>query len=490
MTRTAVRRGLSAIRGGRLPAAGGPWPVAGCQLPAAARPLLVVLALWVAGISAEPSASIYAIQGARIVPGSGSPIDNGTIVFRDGVIVEVGPKASVPPGALVIAGKGLTVYPGLIDMGSAAGLSVPPAPRAESPQTTEEVERAKLDALLRAHVRAADHVDPGAHMLARMAAAGITSVLATPAGDAIRGHSAFTHTVLPADDPQVGALADERRPALVLKPFVALHVNFPERPSGGNAYPQSLMGAISFVRQHFLDAQHYQQALQQVERAKRTALTPSYRAAYEAMGPALAAQLPVAFQAETSREILRALAMAQQFKLDPIVTRAREADQVVGDLKAANARVLYSLNYPTRPSALAPDADEPLRVLRSRANAPKAPAALDKAGVLFAFESDGLSDPRDFLKNAAKAVQNGLSREAALKALTLNAATIAGLADRVGTLDAGKLANILVTEGDLFGDKTTIKHVFVAGHPARLDVPAEPPRPPGQPGGARASGLR
>jgi imidazolonepropionase-like amidohydrolase len=126
------------------------------------------------------SGYVFAIQGARIVPVSGPPIDSGTIVLRDGIIAAVGSSVAVPPGAHVIAGKGLTVYPGLIDMGSATGLDLPAVPRADNPQTTEDVERVKADYLLRAELRAADYVSPASQALARAAAAGITSVLATP----------------------------------------------------------------------------------------------------------------------------------------------------------------------------------------------------------------------------------------------------------------------------------------------------------------------
>jgi imidazolonepropionase-like amidohydrolase len=456
----------------------------------ALRPICVICAICgpgligvigVPAVTAQQSAAYtYAITGARIVPVSSAVIENGAIVFRDGVITAVGASVEVPPGAHVIAGKGFTVYPGLIDMGSAAGLDLPAPARVENAQTTEEVERAKMDNLLRAHVRAADYVNPAATALASMAAAGITSMLATPAGNAIRGQSALMNTALPADDPQIGGLADERRGAIVLRTPVALHVSFPERPAGGDSYPNSLMGVIAFARQQFSDAQHYQAALQYAERSKRPILTPYYKAAYEAMQPALGARIPVAFQAESAREILRALDLARSFKLDPIITSAREADQVTADLEAAKARVIVSLNYPTRPESLAPDADEPVRTLRARANAPQTPAALQKAGLRFAFESSGLSEPKDFVKNAAKAVQAGLSREAALRALTIDAATIAGAADRVGSLETGKIANLVVVDGDLFGEKTTIKHVFVAGRSVNLDV-AAPSSTPARP---------
>jgi imidazolonepropionase-like amidohydrolase len=164
--------------------------------------------------------------------------------------------------------------------------------------------------------------------------------------------------------------------------------------------------------------------------------------------------------------------MAKEFKLDPIVTGGREADQVIADLKAANARVIYDLNYPVRPRTLPPDADEPLGTLRTRANAPKTPGALDKAGIVFAFQSAGLRDEKDFLRNAARAVKDGLPADAALRALTLNAARIAGAADRLGSLEKGKMANIIVTDGDLFEERTRIRHVFVDGRLVKLEESA------------------
>jgi imidazolonepropionase-like amidohydrolase len=399
----------------------------------------------------------YAITGARVVPVSSAPLDNATIVFSGGSITAVGTDVTVPAGTITIAGKGLTVYPGLIDMGSSAGLEAPAIPRAENPQTTEDVERVKRDTLLRAHLRAADHMNPAAAALARAAEAGITAVLATPGSDGIRGQSALVLTGIGTDVPQIGALADDRRGAVVVKTPVALHVGVADRPAGGEAYPNSLMGIIAFNRQAFLDAQWYQQARNR-----------PHSAALEAMQPALAGRLPVAFRASTTREVLRALDMARMFKLDPIITAARQVEDVTADLKAANARVIYSLDFPTRRPSLAPDADEALSVLRERANAPKGPAVLDQAGVLFAFESNGLSDPKDFLKNAQKTVASGLSKDAAIKALTLNAATLAGAADRLGSLERGKIANLIVTEGDLFEEKAAIKHVFVNGRPVTL----------------------
>jgi len=180
----------------------------------------------------------------------------------------------------------------------------------------------------------------------------------------------------------------------------------------------------------------------------------------------------VAFEANLDREIRRALAMAREFGLDPIVDGALQAGDVAAELKQAGARVVFSVNYPTRSRALAPDADEPIRELRRRASAPKVPAALRAAGVPFAFGSAGLPDPKDFVKNAATAVKAGLSADAAVRALTIDAAAIAGVADRLGSIEKGKFANIIVTEGDLFSEKMIIKHVFVDGRPVKIDAEA------------------
>lgn len=399
----------------------------------------------------------YAITGARVVPVSSAPMDNTTVVIEDGIITAVGAGVSAPPGAQLVDGTGLTVYPGLIDLGSTAGLNVPAVPGADNPQTTEDVERVKRDTLLRPHIEAADHVSPTAPALARAAAAGITAVLATPGGDGLRGQSALILAGLPPDVPQISALADDRRGPLVVRTPVALHVGVANRPAGGSAYPNSLMGIIAFNRQAFLDAQHYQASGGR-----------PYSAALNSMAAALARTMPVAFRASTDREIRRALDMAAEFSLDPIITGAVEVDEVAPALATAGARVIYSLNFPTRPVSLAPDADEPLRTLRGRAHAPVGPQALARAGVTFGFESGGLDDPKTFLENASKVAAGGLSPDAVLKALTLDAATIAGAADRLGSIETGKIANLVITEGDLFGEKRTIRHVFVGGRPARI----------------------
>jgi imidazolonepropionase-like amidohydrolase len=417
---------------------------------------------------------IYAIRGARLVTAAGAPIATGTIVLRNGLIDAIGANVQVPPDATVIEGAGMTVYPGLIDMGNAAGLDAAPPAQPAAFRTLEEGERWKRTVILRPELEAAKVLRPDAPELLRLAPTGVTSVLATPATGLFKGQSSLVNVSSPVDEPQIGAIADPRRGLQIVRTPVALHVALGGGGGGrGGGYPVSLLGTIAFVRQSFLDAQHQQLEKQRYERAKGGVPRPIYDPSLDAIQPALARTLPVAFDADLSREILRALNMAKEFNLDPVITGAREADQVIADLKARNARVIYNLDFPTRSRALPPDADEPIRELRARAQASKTPAALDKGGLLFAFSSGNIQQPRDFLRNAARAVKDGLPADAAIRALTINAARIAGAGDRLGSLEKGKIANVIVTDGDLFEDRTRIVHVFVDGRKVDAEPPAQ-----------------
>jgi imidazolonepropionase-like amidohydrolase len=416
---------------------------------------------------------VYAIKGARLMTAAGPPIASGTIVLRNGLIEAVGADVKVPADAIAIEGAGLTAYPGLIDMGHQAGLDV--GSNQSQPtnlRTTEEAERWKRGLIFRPELEAASHLKETPE-LARLAASGVTTVLATPPGVVFKGRSALVNVATPPDEPQIGGVGDYRQGVQVVRAPVALHVEF---PSGvrGDAYPVSLLGVIAFVRQSFLDAQHHQATKQPGMPAARS--VGSYDPSLDALQPALDGKLPVAFEADLSREILRALNMAREFKLDAVITGGREADQVAAELKARQARVIYSLNYPVRSRALPPDADEPISDMRARARAPRVPAALAKAGIVFAFSSDGLREPNEFVQNAARAVKDGLSPDAALRALTIEAAKIAGVSDRLGSLEAGKMANVVVTSGDLFEEKTRVTHVFVDGRMVTIEDGQTPRR--------------
>ena len=141
-------------------------------------------------------------------------------------------------------------------------------------------------------------------------------------------------------------------------------------------------------------------------------------------------------------------------------------------LKQANVPMLVSVKWPERNRDADPEDVDSFRALEMRDKAPGAPAALAKAGVKFALYSDGTAAPRDVIRSVRKAIDAGLPADAAVRAMTLSPAEIYGVSDRMGSLEKGKIANLLVTKGDLFADKTEVKYVFVDG--AKFE-PAEPP---------------
>ena len=197
---------------------------------------------------------VYAIKGARLMTAAGPPIASGTIVIRHGQIEAIGAGVQAPADAIAIDGAGLTVYPGLIDMGHAAGLDVGSTqPQPPNLRTTEEAERWKRSLIFRPELEAASHLKETPE-LARLASSGITAVLATPPGVVFKGRSALVNVTAPPDEPQIGGVGDYRQGVQVVRAPVALHVEFPGSVRG-DAYPVSLLGVIAFVRQSFLDAQ-------------------------------------------------------------------------------------------------------------------------------------------------------------------------------------------------------------------------------------------
>ena len=456
-----------------------------------------------------PAAPVYAIQNAKIVS-AGTTIEKGTLVMRNGLIDEVGASVSVPADAVVVDGTNMTVYPGLIDMTNVTAVEQRPAsaaPAAEGaaePQTQgggrgrgaaatprwAEADRAKREALLNPDFDAASHVRHEGVEMQRLAAAGITTVLAVPSSGLFRGQSALVNVVAPPDQDDVSRVAGYRRGTVVIAAPVAEHVTFAVGRNGGPGYPAALLGDIAFVRQAFYDARWQKDARVWADKHKDRP-RPEFEPALDSLAPALERKMPVSFDAGELREILRALAMAKEFNLEPIITGGIEADAAAADLKAANARVILTLASANpaqggrgASTGQGRGGDVPIRVTRMQQNAPKVPAALEKAGILYAFSSEGLQNPADFLRDVARSVhQGGLTEDQALRALTVNAAKIAGADARVGTLAKGKIANVIVVEGDLFGDQAHIRRVFVDGRPVNIDVPSAAPANGGRRGG-------
>lgn len=410
----------------------------------------------------------YAITNARIVTVSGPVIERGTVVIRDGLIAAVGANATVPADARVIDGNGLTVYPGLIDANTSLGIPEP----SPSPSPSPGQGGGFLAALLRPaaasttstnstqpvglqpEVLAEDLIKPGGDPIEAERSAGITTALTVPRTGIWIGQSALIN--LAGDTPQ----------QMIVRSPVAMHVGFTPLRGG---YPGSLMGVFATLRQMFLDAQRYREAQRIYEQSPRGIRRPSQDRSLEALLPVIDGRIPVVMYADREREVQRALDLADEFKLKAIIAGGTESWKLADRLQKGNVPVLLSLNFPKRTTAAMAEADpETLRVLRERVEAPKTAGKLALAKVRFAFQSGGMSPISDFVANAAKAIDNGLSKDDALRAFTIRSAEIFGVADRLGSIETGKIANLTVMRGDLFDRNSRVAHVFIDGRPVDL----------------------
>jgi imidazolonepropionase-like amidohydrolase len=407
----------------------------------------------------------YAIRNARIVTGTGAVIERGTLVMHKGVITAVGATVAVPAAAWEIDGAGLTVYPGLIDPLStvtlASDLRLPRAARAgqgpgggggaaQQGAAQGEYSRGPADRPGTFTWRsAADEPNAGDSAVAQWRRAGWTSVVAVPERGWFPGQAAVLN------------LAGDRARDLVVATPVAQRVNLQSGP-GFPGYPNSLMGAIAYVKQVFFDADHYDRAWTAYEAAPAGKERPSYDRTLEPLRGVLNGRTPVLYPGVHDKEIRRALDIAGETRTAPVVYGAHEGYRTAALLAERRTPVLVNVNWPEPPRDADPDAEPPLSTLRLREHAPTTPAAFERAGVRFAFYAGG-ADPQKTLTNIRKAIALGLSPDAALRALTRTPAEIFGVADRLGTLETGKIANVLVTDGPLFADSTKVKMVFVDG---------------------------
>ncbi|MEP6912100.1 MAG: amidohydrolase family protein [bacterium] len=437
------------------------------RLLAASFVLLLVLASSIIFAEAQRSGTdTYAITNARIVTVSGPVIERGTVVIRDGLIAAVGANATVPADARVIDGNGLTIYPGLIDASTSLGIPEPsplPSPSPGQgggflaallrPAATPSTNSTQPPGL-QPETLAEDLIKPGGDPIEAERSAGITTALTVPRTGIWIGQSALIN------------LAGDTAQQMILRSPVAMHVGF--TPLRGS-YPGSLMGVFATLRQMLLDAQRYREAQRIYEQSPRGLRRPSQDRSLEALLPVIDGRIPVVMYADREREVQRALDLADEFKLKVIIAGGTESWKLADRLQKANVPVLLSLNFPRRTTAAMPEADpEPLRVIRDRVEAPKTAGKLAHAKVRFAFQSGGLSPISDFVANAAKTTENGLSKDDALRAFTIGSAEIFGVADRLGSIETGKIANLTVMRGDLFDRNSRVTHVFIDGRPVDL----------------------
>jgi imidazolonepropionase-like amidohydrolase len=405
-------------------------------------------------INAQSRTDIFAITNAQIVTVSGATIPAGTIVIRDGLIesvtTDIGTDLKIPADARVIDGTGLTVYPGLFDAYSSLGIPARAASQPGQAQTSQPQSNSNYPDGLRPEDNVVALLKAGDAQFEANRNAGFTTALTVGRDGMFNGQSAVIN------------LAGDSVSAMIIRAAFAEHITF--RPISGGVFPTSLMGSYSAFRQMLLDAQRLREWKKLYETNQRGTKRPPQDASLEALIPVINGEMPVVFNANSENELVRAIDMISEFKLKGLIAGGQEAWKVADRLKKQNIPVLLSLNFPKRTAAGSSEADaDSLELLRLRAETPKGAARLQAAGVKFAFQSGGMTSIGDFLTNAAKTIENGLDKNAAIRAMTLSAAEILGVDNRLGSIETGKIANLVVVRGDIFAKDKTITHVFVDG---------------------------
>ena len=428
---------------------------------------------------AQPVAPI-AIRNARIVPVSGAPIDGGTIVLVNGLLKSVGTKVEVPAEAVVIDGTGLTVYPGLIDAFTDLGMAQATTPQTAptqggpgAPRPASRIRGPEDRPGSTPWLQAADEFRADDRRIETWRNGGVTTVVTAPRGGIFPGQAAVIN------------LSGERREDVIVRSAVAVPLVMVP-PAGGGTFPGSTMGLVAYVRQVFLDTRYTAEQVKRYDQDPRGKARPDTDRTVQALQRALLAREPFLLPASNEVQIDRMLALGREFDVPAVIYGAHQGYAAAGRIAKARIPVIVSAKWPEKSKDVDPEADELLETLELRDRAPHTPAALAEQKVTFAFSSDGLATPAEFLANVRKAIKAGLSADAALRALTLDAAQIYGVQDRLGSLEAGKIANLIVVQGDLLADKSIVKHVFVDGR--RFEVPADATG--AAPGGGRGPGAR
>ena len=399
-----------------------------------------------------PPRGVIAIRNARIVTVSGPDIENGTVVIRDGKIEAVGATVNVPAGAQTIEGRGLSVYPGMIDAGTNMGL-------VEVPQGANGTVDLSEVGDFNPNAKAIIAVNPHSAHIAVTRVEGVTNTVTMPTGGLISGQAALINLL--------GTAPKE----MAVIPQAALVINYPRIGGGGGGgfggppqQPTNLSETLEAnarqldqVRKMLRDAEAYGRT-QDAYAKDRSLPRPDTNIVLESMVPYVRGERPVIFRAEREAEIRGAIRFAEEMKLKPIIVGGNDAWKVAHLLKGKNVPVILTgvFTLPIRE-------DDPYDSLYENA------AKLKQAGVLFAI-STGDSGPevRNLPQYAGMAAAFGLSKADALKAVTLYPAQIMNVADRLGSIEVGKMANVVVTDGDLLEIRTRIRYLFIDGRPVVL----------------------
>ena len=409
-------------------------------------------------VAAEPIVGLrdnrpkdYALVGARVVTRPGRVIENATVLIQNTSVTAVGAEVDVPAGFMQMPCAGRTIYAGLIDAYSE--VVVPSETKAAYWNQSIRPERS-------AHSVAAQSLDDAKKLRSQ----GFTARLIAPQGGIVKGSSA------------VVLLSDESAGRRLLKPTAWQHLQLTvPRHGPRDKYPNSPMGAVALLRQSMFDAMWYRDAWQ-TYRAQPDLPRPETNLALETLAAAMEQSVFV-IDSPNERMALRADAISEEFSLQAILRGSGREYRELDALSEAGHPILVPVDFPEAPDVkTAADArNTTLQELMHWDLAPENPALLSAAKIKFCLTTDGLKNPGDFLKQARVAVDRGLDSDAALAALTTTPAELLGIDTNTGRIQPGMLANLVITDGDLFSSKTKVLETWVAGEQFVVSVPRRVP---------------
>jgi len=392
----------------------------------------------------DPREGCFAFTHATIVKDAATTLQDATLVIRDGRIISAGPGAAIPKDAVVIDCKGKYIYPSFVDIysdygtqavkKSAAGYRAPP-------QFLSDTKGAfGWNEAIKSEVQAANIFKTDEAKAKTLRQAGFGTVLSHQQDGIARGTGVLV------------TLADERENKVVIRERASAQYSFDKGSSTQN-YPSSLMGSIALLRQTYLDAQWYK------NRPAKEGVNLSLQAWNDVQ------TLPQIFEASDKWDVLRADKIGDEFGVQYIIKASGNEYQRIPEIAATKASFILPLNFPQ-----AMDVEDPndarfvaLSDLKQWELAPTEPAAFEKAGIPFCLSAAGIKDLKQFLANVRKAIEYGLTEQKALDALTKVPAAFIKADDKVGSLEAGKLANFLITSGPLFKENTVLFQNWVQG---------------------------
>jgi imidazolonepropionase-like amidohydrolase len=399
-------------------------------------------------LMAQDSGSL-AIRGARIVTLAGAPIENGTVVIQNGRIAAVGPGAPVPAGARVIDGSGLQVYPGLFDAATQLGLTEIGAVDV----TNDMSELGDFNP----HLNAATAVHPASEHLPVARANGITHAVSAPQARA--GGIGGQATLINLDGWTVEEMQVVPSVGMVMRwPALGMGGGFGFFFQQGGSPPRTFREARQRYDENVRKIEGWLEAARRYDAGVKAGESLPRDLKLEALARVTRKELPLLVQADEERDIRNAVEFAEKQGLRIVIASGNEAWKARALLAEKRVPVILG---PTQ--ALPNGQDEGYDEMYA------APGLLHQAGVKIAFGTFNSSDSRTLPYEAANSVSYGLPRDEALRAVTVNAAEILGVADQVGTVQVGKLANLIVTDGDPLEITTQLRHVIIAGRDVSLE---------------------